>query len=298
MNTIRAAAAAPGVQDPCAHRRLPRRARLTVLLLCAGAVWAAGCAAPQPSFNPNGMVFYCDGAGGGGVTNWGAGVKKGLDSAGYAGGWDEYDWETGLGVVADQVESVAAKRAQGSKVAKQIIAYQARYPDAPVHLIGLSAGTAIAIYALEALPDDDDNRVDTVVMLSSSVASNHDLTEALKRVAGDMYVTTSPNDVVLGQLAPAFGTADRQFVGQQIAGLHGFMLPPGAGPETRRLYSKVVILAWDPSLDRYGDYGGHTDTAKPEFVQHVVAPLILGEGPRYVRVHSSGSAGRYMPASR
>ena len=139
----------------------------------------SGCASPQAHFNPNGMVFYCDGAGGGGITNWGDGVKKGLNDAGYPGGWEEYDWETGLGVVAAQVESVSAKRAQGNKLAKQIMAYQSQYPDSPVNLIGLSAGTAIAIYALEALPDDDDNRVDTVVMLSSSVASDYDLTQAL-----------------------------------------------------------------------------------------------------------------------
>lgn len=261
-------------------------------------MWATGCASTQPAYNPSGMVYYCDGAGGGGITNWGAGVKKGLDNAGYQGGWDEYDWETGLGVVADQVEGVAAKRAQGRKVAKLIMQYQSQYPDSPVCLIGLSAGTAIALYALEALPDDDDNRVDTVVMLSSSVASDYDLTQALKRVSGDMYVTTSPNDVVLGELAPAFGTADRQFVGQQIAGLHGFMLPPNASPETRRLYSKLVILAWDPSMDRFGDYGGHTETAKPEFVQHVVAPLIMRDGPRYVRIHGAGTAGKYNAAGR
>jgi hypothetical protein len=63
------------------------------------------------------------------------------------------------------------------------------------------------------------------------------------------------------------------------------------------LYSKIVILAWDPAWESYGDAGGHTDTAKPAFVQHVVAPLLTRDGPRYMRVHPSGSAGTYRTAS-
>jgi pimeloyl-ACP methyl ester carboxylesterase len=255
-----------------------------------------GCASTQPNLTAAGAVFYCGGAGGGpGLTNWGLGVKQGLQDAGFAGTFVEFPWETGLGVIADQDESVKAKRAQGKKLARQIADYQAKYPDSPVNLVGLSAGTAIAVYALEALPAS--NQVDTVVMLSSSVSSAYDLTESLRRVRGDMYVTTSPNDVVLGELAPAFGTADRKFVGQDIAGLRGFYLPPAATPTSRRLYSKVVILAWDPSWQSYGDAGAHTDTAKPAFVQHVVVPLLKHDGPRYMRVHDRGSAGSYQTAS-
>lgn len=252
-----------------------------------------GCASSQPDLTAAGVVFYCGGAGGGpGLTNWGLGVKQGLKDAGFEGTFDEFPWETGLGVIADQEESVKAKRAQGVKLAKQIADYQSKFPDSPVNLIGLSAGTAIAVYALEALPAS--NRVDTVVMLSSSVSSAYDLSEALQRVRGDMYVTTSPNDVVLGELAPAFGTADRKYVGQDIAGLRGFYLPPAATPASRRLYSKIVILAWDPTWQSYGDGGAHTDTAKPAFVQHVVVPLLKRDGPRYMRVHDRGSAGLYQ----
>ena len=256
---------------------------------------SAGCASSQPNFSDHGVVFYCDGAGGGGITNWGVGVKKGLADAGYTGTFDEFSWETQLGVIADQEESVTAKKTQGARLARQIQDYQAQFPDSPVNLVGLSAGTAIAIYALEALPAGA--KVDSVVLLSSSVSSAYDLTEALQRVAGDIYVTTSPNDSVLGSLAPAFGTADRKYVGQNIAGLHGFYLPGGATPATRRAYSKIVILAWAPAWQAYGDTGHHTDTTKPAFVQHVVAPLVIREGPRFVRVHDQGSAGSFRSVS-
>lgn len=271
-----------------------------ILMGVAGSVLLAlanfGCASGEANFNPNGAVFYADGAGGGGITNWGAGVQEGLKRAGYTGTFDEYSWETGLGVIADQEESVSAKRAQGQKMAKLIMDYKAKYPDSPVDLIGLSAGTLIVVYALEAMPESA--KVDEVVLLSSSISGDYDLTKALMRVSGDMYVTTSPNDSVLSTLAPAFGTADRKYTGQNIAGLHGFQMPMNAGPQTRRLYSKVMLMAWDPSWESYGDAGGHTDTAKPSFVQHVIAPLIMDNGPRYTRAHPQGVAGkRESPAS-
>ena len=194
-------------------------------------------------------------------------------------------------MVADQIEAVKAKRAQARKLAQKIASYQSQHPTSPVNLMGLSAGTAIAVYTLEELPPE--NQVDTVVLLSSSVASDHNLTQALRHVRGDLYVTTSPDDAILTTAVPVLGSADRQFVGTDVAGLDGFEVPPGASPEVRRLYSKVVMLAWNPVDDRYGDYGGHTDTTKPEFVQHVIAPLVMGEGPRYVHVHSQGTARTY-----
>ncbi|MEJ2219062.1 MAG: hypothetical protein P8099_20945, partial [Gemmatimonadota bacterium] len=207
------------------------------------------------------------------------------------GAFSEFRWETGLGVIADEEESVAAKRKRAATLARQVADYRRQYPDGAVHLVGLSAGTAVVLYTLEALPASSE--IEAVVLLSSSVSADYDLTAALQRVQGDVYVTTSPHDAVLGDLAPVFGTADRRYVGREIAGLTGFILPADAPPATRHLYAKVIHLAWDPEDERYGDYGGHTDTAKPEFVQHVVAPLLVGEGPRNMRVHPCGTAGTY-----
>jgi pimeloyl-ACP methyl ester carboxylesterase len=266
-----------------------------VLMALAGGVAASGCTSAQPDFSGHGIVFYCDGAGGGGITNWGRGVKQGLEEAGFNGTFDEFRWETGLGVIADQEEPVVLKRGRGKTMAKKIEAYASEFPGRPINLIGLSAGTAVVLYALEALPES--LRVNDVVLLSCSVSSRYDLTAALRHVIGEMYVTTSQNDAILSDMVPAFGTADRKYTGEGIAGIHGFRMPAGAGPETRRLYSKVVMIAWNPEMERYGDYGGHTDTSNPRFIQHVIAPLIIREGPRYVRVHPRGTAGTYQASS-
>ncbi len=271
-----------------------RMNRVFPAAICLLASMQIGCMSGQPDYNSHGVVFYCDGAGGGGITNWGPGVRKGLADAGFTGTFDEFSWETGLGVLADQTESVADKRAQARKLAAQIKAYKSQYPGSPVHIMGLSAGTAIVPFALEELPESAS--VDTAVLLSGSLSSGYDLTKALRRVRGDMYVTTSPNDTILSGVVPMTGSADRQNVGDDVVGIHGCHLPPGASAETRRLYSKIVIIAWEPSFRQFGDAGGHTDTTNASFVQHVIAPLIIRESPRHMQVHPRGSAGTHGQA--
>ena len=263
--------------------------RVLPAAICLLASMQIGCMGGEPDYNSHGVVFYCDGAGGGGITNWGPGVRKGLKDAGFTGTFDEYRWETGLGVVADQKESVADKRAEAVKLAKKIVGYKSEFPNSPVHIMGLSAGTAVVAFTLEELPESA--AVDTAVMLSGSLSSTYDLTKALRRVTGDMYVTTSPHDAILKSAVLLLGSADRRNVGDDVCGVHGFHVPPGASPEARRLYSKIVMIEWNPSFLKYGDAGGHTDTTNPGFVQHVIAPLIIREGPRRLHVHPRGSAG-------
>jgi hypothetical protein len=252
----------------------------------AALIAGSGCVASSPVYTGHGVVFYCDGAGGGGVTNWGPGVKKGLADAGFQGSFDEFPWETGLGVIVDQDTSVEYKKGQGKKLADQISAYHAQHPDDPLYLMGLSAGTAVAVYTLEALQPSVP--IEAVVMLSGSLSSGHDLTQALHRVEGDFYVTTSQRDSILRDVVPKTGSADREHVGEDVIGVHGCHMPKGASAETRRLYSKVVVIAWNPSFEKFGDAGGHTDTTHPGFVQHVIAPLIIREGPRHMTIHERG----------
>ena len=70
-----------------------------------------GCAVNQAvELGPpgrDGRVYYLDGAGGGGgLTNWGNGVRDGLKSAGYEGDFVNYRWQSGAGVGVDQVSPV------------------------------------------------------------------------------------------------------------------------------------------------------------------------------------------------
>jgi hypothetical protein len=239
-----------------------------------------------------GYVYYLDGAGGGGmISNYGGGLKKGMLDAGYDGAGEIFGWNTGLGVVADQTCSAEYKQGKAKKLAQEIVKYQQSHPSAPVTLMGLSAGTAVVAFTLESLPPD--SMVYTVVMLSGSLSSNHDLTAALGHVRGKMYVFTSERDAVLTMLVPFAGTADRESAAQGTIGTVGPRIPRGASAETRQLYSKIVKIPWTPEFERYGDFGGHTDTVKSEFVQAFVAPLVIkGGGIRPARTVLASSSPR------
>lgn len=259
--------------------------RLAGALGAALVVLAGGCAAPMPAAerearSRQAYVYYLDGAGGGGaVRNYSGGVRAGLRDAGYPGYGEMFSWETGLGVMADQTASVEYKRGKAGELAKKMDAFVQAHPGTPVYLIGLSAGTAIAAFALEALPPGV--VVENVVLLSGSLSADYDLTRALQRVRSKCYVFTSPNDVVLANLMPVAGTADRR-QGEGI-GTAGCRMPPRPSAETRAQYGKIVHVAWRPEFEQYGDRGGHTDTVKGPFVAKYVAPLLMGSAVRPAR---------------
>jgi len=222
----------------------------------------------------HGVVFYLDGAGGGSLlTDWGRGVKSGLAKGGYRGVYGEFHWQTGLGVLADQESSVSYKRKKANELAEIIVDYADKHPGEPINIIGLSAGTAVAVYTLEALPKWC--TVDKVILLGSSMDANYDLTSALIRVEDNLIVFTSSKDAVLGMLVPLAGTADRQYAGSNVAGIQGFRVPARANETTRVLYAKVKRIAWEPAFAKAGDKGGHTDGTQPKFVARYITPLLL-----------------------
>lgn len=261
-------------------------ARWRLLPFAIASVFAVGwspdsAVALDDNPSPHGDVYYLDGAGGGGlITNWGRGVKKGLEQAGFEGEFVEPRWETGLGVVADQVANDEYKREKASEVATMIRDARKKYPDAPITLMGLSAGTAVAVFTLEALPQDC--QVDNVILLGASIASDYDMSKALKNVSGRVFVFTSEKDAVLNFAVPMAGTADRESGDVPSAGLDGFVVPNGAPRATRRLYSKITNISWRSEFEKDGDWGGHTDTTQPRFVRQYIAPIVMQEGPHNV----------------
>ncbi len=235
---------------------------------------SAGCSQQMPDRAermPRGYVYYLDGAGGGGVVNWAGGVRQGLLDAGYNGAGEVFKWNTGRGVVADQEASVGYKRSKAAECARSILQYARENPGAPVTLMGLSAGTAVTIFVLEALPPTCP--VENVILLGASVSADYDLTRALQRVRNRMYVFTSENDAVLAFLVPMAGTADRS--DSPPAGLRGFTMPPRPSTETRALYAKVAYIRWQAEFVKAGNLGRHTDAVKAPFVQQYIAPLIM-----------------------
>ena len=81
-------------------------------------------------------------------------------------------------------------------LATQIEQRAKAYPGVPLSVLSFSAGAAPAIFALEDLPETV--QVDRVVMLGCSMSEDYDLTKALKRVKGKMYLYTSTRCELVG----------------------------------------------------------------------------------------------------
>jgi len=248
-----------------------------VVLVVSLLLLAGGCESQRTRLRREafGKVYYLDGAG-----NLGFGqdtVPSALRAAGFRGHVENIIWTTFTGPLGDQLIRVNA-RAHADQLARKIVKYRRRHRDTVLNLIGLSAGTGVAVWAVEALPGG--MTVDNMVLLGSSLSNNYDLTKCLKHVKGAVFVVHSPRDGVLAGLVPLTGTIDGQFF-TQPAGLVGMKVPARATEQTSTLYrEKVRNIQWRHSFQAYGYAGGHTDSTSYRFVKYMIAQRMLGIGHR------------------
>ncbi len=245
------------------------RAHCAGLWLLLTAICVTGCA---PGFGPNaqnGITFYVPGAGN--VDFGDAGVRRGLEAAGYKGQVGTVLWTVAFNVALDQRLGVNA-RLGAAALAKKIEEYKELYPAGEVHVIGLSAGTGVTVWALEALPAGV--QVNDVFLLGSSLWADYDVSAALRHVKGKMYVYFSPNDIVLSGPMKLAGTIDGKFGDEAVgAGEIGLRVPKG-------FEGKIVNIGWRREFATYGYFGGHTDATNPSFVQRFIAPTVIGPSAR------------------
>lgn len=217
-----------------------------------------------------GKTYYLGGAGVLGHVG-SISVPKGLRAGGYQGAISVVGWQNWFGgVLRDQIDRGRNER-EAASFADEIIDYLDRYPGRRVNIIALSAGTGIAAWALERLPEE--YHVGTVVFLGSSLSRRYDLGPALRRIDDKLFNFYSSDDPVLRYALPIAGSVDREF-GGSVGGRFGFSAPRRADDDTRRLYLEKVRNM--PPLRRYGRYGyegGHTDGTEEAFVRNVIAPL-------------------------
>jgi len=226
------------------------------------AALAGGCG--SDSRDRIGHIWYVDGVG-----NWGFGVDtvpNGLYAAGYKGHVDIFRWSVTLNPLLDQTMRIFA-RSGGARLSGVVADQLRQYPDAPVDLIGLSAGTGVVIWAIEDLKGGQ--KVRNAVLLSSSLSNRYDLRRALGNMTGNLYVYYASRDPVLDGPCRLVGTIDGQF--DSAAGLVGMR---GPGSNTGR----VVNVGWRSEYSRLGWTGNHTDSTAGPFIRQVVAPNIVGRG--------------------
>lgn len=223
----------------------------------------------------SGAVFYIGGAGP--IGNVGSfDVPTGLRDAGYRGHIKVFAWQSWTHA-GDQV-NLTRNRQKAADLADAIKRYRRRHPKPPIHIIALSAGTGIATFALEYLPES--TRIENVVFMGCSLSSKYDLTRALKRIRGKLYVLYSERDAMLKDVVWFSGTIDRRSAEEGIAGLEGFYLPSSPRPDTLKQYEKVQTIAYRSEFRRAGYRGGHTDGTSPSFVRRYLAPALMGDDRR------------------
>jgi pimeloyl-ACP methyl ester carboxylesterase len=229
------------------------------LALCCGA-----CGGP----GEGPVVIFLDGAG------WYSGsgsVRQGLRKAGYRGQFDTFSWSAFLGPAHDHLITAGLHSVAG-RLAGRIQSIRENDPKGSIHLIGLSAGNALILSALEMLPADV--HVDNVVLLSPTISARHDLRIAMKRVNRHLYATSSPHDAIITKLL-----VNADGLGGPAAGDTGFLMPTDGNIETIEAYRRVFHLPWKPSYAGFGWNGSHTSVTNSDFIAAVIAPRILSHDP-------------------
>src|SRR5439155_19985367 len=95
------------------------------------------------------------------------------------------EWSHGFGrIIADQI-GYAHARAQGCKLAQVLSKFRLDHPSAPLYLLAHSAGSAVAVVALENLPPDT---VERAFLLAPSLSAAYDVRPALKAVRRGLHV--------------------------------------------------------------------------------------------------------------
>jgi len=129
------------------------------------------------------------------------------------------------------------------------------------------------VFALEALRADQS--VDLAILLAPALSPAYNLTDALARVAGELYNFHSEKDVTLLKVGTTvFGSVDREH--GPAAGAVGFQTPDPWTAEARALYeARLRQVAWTPRLAEYGADGTHLGWASRAFARQYLAPIIV-----------------------
>ena len=195
-------------------------------------------------------------------------MLRGLRIGGYDGKTEVYDW-TGANPGLSALLATKRNHEEAQKIADRLAKQFHEHADGQILIVSHSAGTGLAVWALEDLPDQV--KVDTILLLSPALSPDYDLSRALSHVKGKAYAFFSPNDFfILFAGTQLFGTVDGKKTA--AAGRSGFNRPDGADPKQ---YDKLVAKPYDPAWMRLGNIGDHVGCMMPDFDAVVLSPLLL-----------------------
>lgn len=221
-----------------------------------------------------GVVVLIDGVGGFKISP--VMLRRGLRMAGVQLATFYFDWHRGpRGEMLADLTCLRANRLQGLKLARILRGLRRRYPEAPLHVVSISGGTAIATFAAEKLGPRA--RIDTLVLAAPAISPAYDFTMALRHVRRCVAFTSRRDRIMLGFFTWIFGTMDRKH--SACGGMSGFTWRPLADrPEavapTAGAIGTFQQVPWTPTMSAYGNHGHHVGVLEPAFIAEFIAPLL------------------------
>jgi len=195
-------------------------------------------------------------------------IRTGLVQAEVPYAIEIYDWTRRLPRAIYNLRSRRLHRRQSRIVQEKILAYQQRWPQRPVFLIGHSGGGAMALRILEDLPEK--TSISGAVLLGAAISPYFDFRKALQHVDRKIWNMTSLADVIfLGMLTLTAGTLDGRHT--VSAGMVGFRPPMLSIHEI----AKFEEMPYRTEYWRYGHLAGHFGFTAPRFVKNYIAPLLM-----------------------
>lgn len=213
-----------------------------------------------------GIIYILDGAGASGFTPYI--FLKTLRELPYE--LTHFPWGTGYMRLLSDLTNRANMQTRADELARSMRDYKVQNPDRKIHIIAKSAGTAVALMALQQLEPDT---VESAVLLAPAVSPSFALHNALRAVRTEIVSFWSPLDLFwLGFCTSIFGTADG--VPCCSSGLVGFKTPTDA----TEAYSKLRQIKWEPSMLRFHHIGDHMGNSMPAFIRAYIIPIIVTAG--------------------
>jgi len=190
-------------------------------------------------------------------------VPAGLSKGGFEGKFIYWPWhgKCGPGLNLSDIWRTDLHERHAREIADCIVDYRRRHPDAPVHVLGCSAGGQVALRAIELLPDSVS--VTSATLLSAAVSPRRDVTGVLARLDGPLINSCSRLDfAILGLGTLVVGTGDR--IRSASAGMVGL----------RSDDPRVVNVPWRPGMIFTGRMGGHNTCMAPAYIARHLTPLM------------------------
>jgi pimeloyl-ACP methyl ester carboxylesterase len=247
------------------------------LMLCL----LGGCATmPAPVVSrrmpvaPQGIVIVVDGAGGSQTAP--QAVVEAVAEARLPLFVRSFEWthDRRRGIL--DMTDVPYSRAQGQRLAGDIMWYRATYPRVPVYIVAHSAGSMVALSAVDWLPPDS---VERMILLAPAVSAEYDLRRGLMASRQGVDVFCSERDRFwLGLGTAVVGTADGRR-GSEAAGRVGFY-PPNMAAGDAALAGRLRQHPWDPSVAWTGNRGDHSGTLRLAYMKAYVLPLLAPAASR------------------